>query len=184
VAVLGERSVIEGRTRGVRVRTLLFATVLAASGLLTGCQPEVSLPSGSSSVPDTRVPAEPPTSASPVPSTPVDPAPPGQPSASPLPKRVTYTLSTVSVMDGETKSVTLVCGPTVEGSHPKSALACGDLSAAGDDPARIAEVRNKPCTRELMPIRTSVVVEGRERYAKEFGNRCVMLTQTRALFDF
>lgn len=155
------------------MRVLVGTTVLLVSGLLAACQPGGPPASDQTSSPR-PAPGQPSDGASPTPPTTDTGA---------VPADAGFTL-TVTPVDGGPKTVTLRCHPSVQGDHPKAESACGDLAAAGGDPARITEVEGAPCTREYLPVTVTVSTDGRQTYAREFSNRCVMLVATRNLFDF
>ncbi|MFI8826934.1 subtilase-type protease inhibitor [Streptomyces sp. NPDC053431] len=90
------------------------------------------------------------------------------------------------------RAATLTCGPTVAGSHPDPASACGELAAVDGDFARLtalADDGGRPCTREWDPV--TVTGDGvwqgkRVRWSATYGNTCELRARTgeSAVFAF
>lgn len=98
--------------------------------------------------------------------------------------RLLLTLTYPESDTSDTRMITLFCRPP-GGAHPDAARACADL-----DRTR-GLIDRGPDDRMCAAVYTPVVAEAdgqwrgrRLRFAKEYGNACVMHSRTGVIFDF
>ncbi|MEV4642248.1 SSI family serine proteinase inhibitor [Actinoplanes sp. NPDC049548] len=80
----------------------------------------------------------------------------------------------------------LTCGPAA-GTHPRSADACATVATVDGDLAALDVQPDGFCTREYQPVTATATGFWQGRpvlYGETFPNRCEMLRETGALFDF
>ncbi|GAA2356540.1 SSI family serine proteinase inhibitor [Nonomuraea africana] len=89
----------------------------------------------------------------------------------------------VTVAEGVPATAELRCGPA-GGTHPSAVAACALLDTVNGDLSRHPGERGI-CTREYRPhtVRLSGTWDGRTvSYVRTYGNRCMMLLATGAVF--
>ncbi|MGB2572153.1 SSI family serine proteinase inhibitor [Micromonospora citrea] len=85
----------------------------------------------------------------------------------------------------EQRTALLLCGPT-GGTHPDAATACRTVARVDGDLAAL-EFDEGPCTYEYAPVTVHAWGYWQDRpvnWSETYGNRCLMLRGTGALFDF
>ncbi|WP_405161285.1 SSI family serine proteinase inhibitor [Nocardia sp. NBC_01499] len=94
----------------------------------------------------------------------------------------------VSVEVGDKRVVSLICAPTVGGTHPKAKEACKNLTAANGNIRQLANFTEPPlCSQDFDPVVATIdgVWQGKPISDHGFfSNVCVLRATTVAVFDF
>ncbi|WP_433658432.1 SSI family serine proteinase inhibitor [Nocardia sp. CA-128927] len=84
--------------------------------------------------------------------------------------------------------VSLICAPTIGGTHPKAKEACKNLTAADGNIRQLAEFAVPPiCPQDFDPVVATIDGVWRGRPISDhgfFSNACVLRATTVSVFDF
>lgn len=94
----------------------------------------------------------------------------------------------VSVEVVDKRVVSLICAPTIGGTHPKAKEACKNLEAADGNIRQLADFTVPPlCSQDFDPIVATIDGVWRGQPISDhgfFSNACVLRATTVAVFDF
>ncbi|MFE9580736.1 SSI family serine proteinase inhibitor [Nocardia sp. NPDC006044] len=94
----------------------------------------------------------------------------------------------VSVEVADKRTVSLICAPTVGGTHPKAEEACKSLVAADGNIRALADFTVPPlCSDEFDPVIATIDGVWRGKPISDhgfFSNVCVLRATTVSVFDF